>query len=68
MQNLFKLVNGRRIRQAFVPEKGYKLLSADYSQIELRVMASCGDEGLIQAFKNKEDTNSILPVKYSMFL
>lgn len=47
---------GRRIRQAFVAEKGYKLVAADYSQIELRIMAHLsGDNGLIEAFKAGED-------------
>lgn len=48
---------GREIRKAFVPRnKDYVLLSADYSQIELRIMASiCGDEGLTKAFKAGED-------------
>jgi len=48
---------GREIRKAFVPtNKDYVLLSADYSQIELRIMASiCEDEALIKAFKNEED-------------
>lgn len=48
---------GKEIRKAFVPrDKNYVLLSADYSQIELRIMASiCGDETLSQAFKNGED-------------
>ncbi len=47
---------GRRIRQAFVPEKGYRMLAADYSQIELRIMAHLsGDKGLLDAFKNGED-------------
>ncbi len=42
---------GRRIRQAFVPEDGYRMLAADYSQIELRIMAHLsGDEGLVAAF------------------
>ncbi len=42
---------GRRIRQAFVPEDGYRMLAADYSQIELRIMAHLsGDEGLVEAF------------------
>ena len=42
---------GRRIRQAFVAEPGYRLLAADYSQIELRIMAHLsGDEGLTEAF------------------
>src|SRR5574338_65691 len=48
---------GKEIRKAFVPrDKNYKILSADYSQIELRIMASiCGDEALIKAFSEGED-------------
>ncbi len=47
---------GRRIRKAFVPEQGYRMLAADYSQIELRIMAHLsGDKGLLDAFKNGED-------------
>jgi len=47
---------GRRIRQAFIAEKGYKLVAADYSQIELRIMAHLsGDAGLIDAFHAGED-------------
>ncbi len=48
---------GKEIRKAFVPgEKGWVMLSADYSQIELRVMAHiCKDEGLIEAFQKHED-------------
>ncbi len=48
---------GKEIRKAFVPgEKGWTLVSADYSQIELRVMAHiCKDEGLIEAFNKHED-------------
>ena len=47
---------GRRIRQAFVPEPGWKMLAADYSQIELRIMAHLsGDEGLLKAFSAGED-------------
>lgn len=42
---------GRRIRQAFVPEEGWRMLAADYSQIELRIMAHLsGDTGLLKAF------------------
>ena len=47
---------GRRIRQAFVAPEGYRLLAADYSQIELRIMAHLsGDEGLLRAFGLGED-------------
>lgn len=47
---------GRRIRQAFIAEQGYKLVAADYSQIELRIMAHLsGDAGLINAFHAGED-------------
>ena len=47
---------GRRIRQAFVPIPGYKLVAADYSQIELRIMAHLsGDKGLLTAFAEDKD-------------
>jgi len=48
---------GKEIRKAFVPrDKNHTILSADYSQIELRIMASiCNDETLVAAFKNNED-------------
>ncbi len=43
--------DGRRIRQAFVPATGWRMLAADYSQIELRIMAHLsGDKGLLEAF------------------
>ncbi len=49
---------GRRIRQAFVPAPGYRMLAADYSQIELRIMAHLsGDAGLIQAFAENRDVH-----------
>ena len=48
--------DGRRIRQAFEAQKGFKLISADYSQIELRVMAHLSkDKNLIKAFNEGED-------------
>jgi DNA polymerase-1 len=48
--------NGRRIREAFVPSDGHVLLAADYSQIELRIMAHLsGDESLLNAFAKGED-------------
>ncbi|MDQ1886595.1 DNA polymerase I [Aeromonas salmonicida] len=47
---------GRRIRQAFIPSAGYKLVAADYSQIELRIMAHLsGDKGLLTAFAEGKD-------------
>jgi DNA polymerase-1 len=49
---------GRRIRQAFVPKTGYKMLAADYSQIELRIMAHLsGDPGLLKAFSEGKDVH-----------
>ncbi len=50
---------GREIRRAFVPEKGWKLLSADYVQIELRILASMsGDESLQDAFQKGKDIHT----------
>jgi DNA polymerase-1 len=47
---------GARIREAFVPAEGLVMLSADYSQVELRILAHySGDESLIEAFRNAED-------------
>ncbi|MEJ1379174.1 MAG: DNA polymerase I [Candidatus Sedimenticola sp. (ex Thyasira tokunagai)] len=47
---------GRRIRQAFIPAPGYRMVAADYSQIELRIMAHLsGDEGLLRAFAEGVD-------------
>ncbi len=47
---------GRRVRQAFVPRDGYKIVAADYSQIELRIMAHLSqDEGLLNAFSQGKD-------------
>lgn len=50
---------GREIRAAFVPREGWKLLVADYSQIELRLLAHMsGDELLLEAFRNGEDIHT----------
>ena len=47
---------GRRIRKAFVPQKGWRMVAADYSQIELRIMAHLsGDKGLLKAFAEGAD-------------
>jgi len=60
LQNIpIRTKRGREIRKAFIPKKGYKMLAADYSQVELRVIASIsGDENMIEAFKNGEDIHS----------
>jgi len=61
LQNIpIRLEEGRKIRQAFVPsEKGWVIFAADYSQIELRVLADiAGDEKLIQAFKEDLDIHT----------
>jgi len=57
LQNIpIRTEEGRRIRQAFVPEPGCRMVAADYSQIELRIMAHLsGDAGLVQAFSRGED-------------
>jgi DNA polymerase-1 len=48
--------SGARIREAFVPAEGHRLVSADYSQVELRILAHCsGDESLLEAFRAGAD-------------
>jgi DNA polymerase-1 len=57
LQNIpVRTEEGRRIREAFVPAHGYRLVSADYSQIELRIMAHIAeDENLLAAFRAGKD-------------
>ncbi|MEP2776566.1 MAG: DNA polymerase I [Luteolibacter sp.] len=56
--------SGRKIRQAFVPRKGFTLLSCDYSQIELRVMAALAcDPTMISAFQDGADIHTITAAK-----
>ena len=50
----------RRIRKAFLPEAGWQLLSADYSQIELRILAHLsGEEALVEAYRNGDDVHAL---------
>lgn len=60
LQNIpIRTEEGRRIRRAFVPEKGWVFLSADYSQIDLRVLAHiAGDQALTQAFRQGGDIHT----------
>ncbi|MBP6121541.1 MULTISPECIES: DNA polymerase I [Providencia] len=57
LQNIpVRTEEGRRIRQAFIARKGYKVMAADYSQIELRIMAHLSqDKGLLTAFAEGKD-------------
>ncbi len=60
LQNIpIRTEEGRKIRAAFVPRTGWRLMAADYSQIELRVLAHCSDDPiLIQAFAGDEDVHT----------
>ena len=57
LQNIpVRTEEGRRIRQAFIAPEGWRVMAADYSQIELRIMAHLsGDEGLVRAFQEGGD-------------
>lgn len=60
LQNIpIRTERGREMRKAFVAEEGFKLMSADYSQVELRVIAHIAqDKAMIEAFKNGEDIHA----------
>ncbi|MES9833415.1 MAG: DNA polymerase I [Candidatus Thiodiazotropha sp. DIVDIV] len=60
LQNIpIRKEEGRRIRQAFIPQDGWKMLAADYSQIELRIMAHLSqDKGLLKAFSEGRDIHT----------
>jgi|TARA_B100000315_G_scaffold244365_1_gene268830 DNA polymerase-1 len=59
LQNIpIRTAEGRRVRKAFIASDGYKLIAADYSQIELRIMAHLSkDEGLLSAFTTGQDVH-----------
>jgi DNA polymerase-1 len=60
LQNIpIRNAEGRQVRQAFIPQKGFKMVAADYSQIELRIMAHLSkDKGLLTAFSEGKDIHS----------
>jgi len=60
LQNIpIRTEEGRRIRRAFIAQGGWRLLAADYSQVELRILAHIsGDEGLLAAFHRGEDIHA----------
>ena len=65
LQNIpMRMELGRQIRKVFVPRQGYEFMDADYSQIELRVLAHMsGDEQLIDAYRQEEDIHRITASK-----
>lgn len=60
LQNIpIRTAEGRQVRQAFIPRPGFKIVAADYSQIELRIMAHLSkDKGLLTAFSEGKDIHS----------
>jgi len=65
LQNIpVRSARGREIRQAFIPRAGWKLMAADYSQIELRILAALTeDAGLLQAFRTGHDIHTATAAK-----
>lgn len=65
LQNIpIRTQEGREIRKAFIPAEGFKILSADYSQVELRLMAHLSeDEGMLEAFQTGQDIHRATAAK-----
>jgi len=65
LQNIpIRTERGKLMRKAFIPSDGNMLLAADYSQVELRLMAEMsGDEGMIEAFQSQQDIHSATAAK-----
>lgn len=65
LQNIpIKTEKGRKVRDAFVPTEGNELYAADYSQVELRLMAEMsGDKNMVEAFQNKHDIHTATAAK-----